>query len=129
MEKALLHLDGQPYELDIIVGSEGEKALDIGKLRDKTGYITLDVGYKNTGSTISQITFIDGEQGILRYRGYPIEQLAEFSTYLEVAYLLIYGELPTRTQLENFEARIKERTLIHDGDSGVGGLLYVVFLP
>lgn len=114
MEKALLHLSDQTYELDVLTGSEGEKALDIGKLRDKTGYITLDVGYKNTGSTTSAITFIDGEQGILRYRGYPIEQLAEFSTYLEVAYLLIYGELPTRAQLEQFEGRIKERTLIHE---------------
>ncbi|MDW8056748.1 MAG: citrate synthase [Bacteroidia bacterium] len=114
MEKALLHLGDTTYELDIITGSEGEKALDISKLRDKTGYITLDIGYKNTGSTVSRITFIDGEQGILRYRGYPIEQLAEFSTYLEVAYLLIYGELPTRSQLENFEGRIKERTLIHE---------------
>lgn len=114
MEKALLHLGDTTYELDIITGSEGEKALDISKLRDKTGYITLDIGYKNTGSTVSHITFIDGEQGILRYRGYPIEQLAEFSTYLEVAYLLIYGELPTRSQLENFEGRIKERTLIHE---------------
>ncbi len=114
MEKALLQVEGRTYELDVLIGTEGEKALDISKLRDQSGYITLDVGYKNTGSTVSQITFIDGEQGILRYRGYPIEQLAEFSTYLEVAYLLIYGELPTRAQLENFENRIKERTLIHE---------------
>ncbi|MEN2991939.1 MAG: citrate synthase [Bacteroidia bacterium] len=114
MEKALLHYNSQTYELDVLVGTEGEKALDISKLRDRTGLITLDVGYKNTGSTVSRITFIDGEQGILRYRGYPIEQLAEFSSYLEVAYLLIYGELPTRAQLEDFEGRIKERTLFHE---------------
>jgi citrate synthase len=114
MEKVALHYEGGSIELDAIVGSEGEKAIDISKLRDKTGYITLDLGYKNTGSTKSAITFIDGEQGILRYRGYPIEQLAEFSTYLEVAYLLIYGELPTKAQLEDFESRIKERTLIHE---------------
>ncbi|MCS7162350.1 MAG: citrate synthase [Bacteroidia bacterium] len=114
MEKALLHYNNQTYELDVLVGTEGEKALDISKLRDRTGLITLDVGYKNTGSTISHITFIDGEQGILRYRGYPIEQLAEFSSYLEVAYLLIYGELPTRAQLEDFEGRIKERMLFHE---------------
>ncbi|MCS6790115.1 MAG: citrate synthase [Bacteroidia bacterium] len=114
MQKALLQVDGQSYELDIVIGSEGEKALDIAKLRDKTGYITLDVGYKNTGATTSGITFIDGEQGILRYRGYPIEQLAEFSTYLEIAYLLLYGELPTKAQLEQFERKIAERTLIHE---------------
>ncbi|MDW8135027.1 MAG: citrate/2-methylcitrate synthase, partial [Bacteroidia bacterium] len=114
MQKALLQVEGQSYEVDIIIGSEGEKALDISKLRDRTGYITLDVGYKNTGSTTSSITFIDGEQGILRYRGYPIEQLAEFSTYLEVAYLLLYGELPTKAQLEQFERKITERTLIHE---------------
>ncbi len=114
MEKVTLHYEGGTIDLDVTVGSEGEKAIDIGKLRDKTGYITLDIGYKNTGATKSAITFIDGEQGILRYRGYPIEQLAEFSTYLEVAYLLIYGELPTKAQLEDFENRIKERTLIHE---------------
>jgi citrate synthase len=114
MEKVTLHYEGGSIDLDVLIGSEGEKAIDISKLRDKTGYITLDVGYKNTGSTQSAITFIDGEQGILRYRGYPIEQLAEFSTYLEVAYLLIYGELPTKAQLEDFENRIKERTLIHE---------------
>ncbi len=114
MEKVTLHYEGGTIDLDVIVGTEGEKAIDISKLRDKTGYITLDIGYKNTGSTKSAITFIDGEQGILRYRGYPIEQLAEFSTYLEVAYLLIYGELPTKAQLEDFENRIKERTLIHE---------------
>ena len=114
MEKVTLHYEGGTIDLDVTVGSEGEKAIDIGKLRDKTGHITLDIGYKNTGATKSAITFIDGEQGILRYRGYPIEQLAEFSTYLEVAYLLIYGELPTKAQLESFENRIKERTLIHE---------------
>ncbi|MGQ9863620.1 MAG: citrate synthase [Bacteroidia bacterium] len=112
--KAELRLDDKVYELPTLIGTENEKAIDISRLRDQTGYITLDTGYKNTGSTQSAITYIDGEAGILRYRGYPIEQLAEFSTYLEVAYLLIYGELPTKNQLENFENQIKMRTLIHE---------------
>lgn len=112
--KAELRLDDKVYELPTLVGTENEKAIDISRLRDQTGYITLDIGYKNTGSTQSAITYIDGEAGILRYRGYPIEQLSEYSTYLEVAYLLIYGELPTKAQLENFENQIKTRTLIHE---------------
>ena len=93
-ETARINLDGQEYEFPVITGSEGEKAIDISKLRAQTGYITLDVGYKNTGATKSAITFLDGEKGILRYRGYPIEQLAEKASFVEVAYLLIYGELP-----------------------------------
>ena len=94
--KATLSFDGKTLELPIVVGSEGEMAVDIEKLRAKTGLITLDPGYGNTGSCRSAITFIDGEKGILRYRGYPIEELAEKSTFLEVAWLLIHGELPTR---------------------------------
>src|SRR5271155_4958805 len=93
-EKAQLHLDGKVHELPIIVGTESEKALDISTLRDTTGYITLDDGYANTGSCCSAITFIDGEKGILRYRGIPIEELAAKSTFVETAYLLIYGRLP-----------------------------------
>ena len=90
-EKAQIILDGKTYEFPIVTGSEGEKAIDIGKLRDVTGYITLDFGYKNTGATTSAITFLDGEEGILQYRGYPIEQLAEKASFIEVSYLLLFG--------------------------------------
>ena len=92
---AKLTLDGSELELPMIVGTEKEKAIDISKLRGKTGYITLDEAYMNTGSTTSAITFLDGEAGILRYRGYPIEQLAANCDFIEVSYLLLYGELPT----------------------------------
>lgn len=113
-EKATIILEGKNYELPVITGTENEKAIDITKLRDQTGYITLDSGYKNTGATISQITFLDGETGILRYRGYPIEQLAEHSSFLEVAYLLIYGSLPSTDQFEDFSKKITRHTLIHE---------------
>ena len=95
-------------------GTEGERAFDISSLRRTTGYITLDKGYENTGSCRSAVTFIDGEKGILRYRGYPIEELAERSTFTEVAYLLLYGELPTTTQLEEFSTFLNESSLIHE---------------
>jgi citrate synthase len=111
---ASLNLDGKTYELPVITGSENEKAIDIQNLRQQTEYITLDTGYKNTGATTSNITFLDGETGILRYRGYPIEQLAEKSSFIEVAYLLIYGELPTLEQLEKFSTSITRHTLIHE---------------
>lgn len=113
-ETAELKLDGKAYEFPVVTGSEGEKAIDISKLRDDTGYITLDTGYKNTGATKSAITFLDGERGILKYRGYPIEQLAEKSTFIEVAYLLIYGELPTKKQLDDFSYQLTRHTLIHE---------------
>lgn len=113
-DKAQLILDGKTYELPIVTGSEDEKAIDIRNLRDLTGHITLDVGYKNTGATTSGITFLDGETGILRYRGYPIEELAEKSTFIEVAYLLIYGALPTKEQLDDFSSKITRHTLIHE---------------
>ncbi|MFN3404680.1 MAG: citrate synthase [Cytophagaceae bacterium] len=113
-EFAEIILDGKSYKFPVIVGSEGEKAIDIGKLRDTTGYVTFDIGYKNTGATKSSITFLDGEQGILRYRGYPIEQLADKSSFLEVSYLLIYGELPTKEQLEKFSNRITRHTNLHE---------------
>lgn len=113
-EVAELKLNGQVYHLPVISGSEGEKAIDISKLRDQTGYITLDSGYKNTGATKSSITFLDGENGVLGYRGYPIEQLAEKSTFIEVAYLLIYGELPNATQLANFQHELTYHTLVHE---------------
>jgi citrate synthase len=113
-ETAKITVNGKTYELPVIEGSENEKAIDISKLRAQTGYITLDPGFKNTGSTTSAITFLDGEKGILRYRGYPIEQLAEKATFLEVAYLLIYGELPTAGQFDAFKRNITNHTLIHE---------------
>ncbi len=113
-EIAEIILDGKKYEFPVITGTEGEKAIDISKLRDETGYVTLDTGYKNTGATKSAITFLDGEAGILKYRGYPIEQIAEKSTFIEVAYLLIYGELPTKQELDAFNHEISRHTLIHE---------------
>jgi citrate synthase len=113
-ETASINLNGSTYEMPVITGTEDEKALDISKLRDSTGYITLDPGFKNTGSTKSAITFLDGEKGILHYRGYAIEDLAEKSTFLEVAYLLIYGELPTKEILEKFRSDIRAQMMIHE---------------
>lgn len=114
-EIAKIELDGNSYELPVIEGTENEKGIDISKLRGGTGgYITLDPGYKNTGSTTSSITFLDGELGILRYRGYPIEQLADKASFLEVAYLLIEGELPTQEQLDAFKESITKHTLVHE---------------
>jgi citrate synthase len=113
-EVARIILDGVEYELPVITGSENEKAIDISKLRSMSGYITLDPGFKNTGSTKSAITFLDGEKGILRYRGYPIEQLAEKASFIEVAYLLIYGELPNTTELDYFTNSVSNHTLVHE---------------
>jgi citrate synthase len=113
-ETAKIELDGKIYEFPVVVGTENEKAIDISKLRDTTGYVTLDTGYKNTGATKSSITFLDGELGILHYRGYPIEQLAEKATFIEVAYLLIYGKLPTQTELDAFSNSITKHTLVHE---------------
>ncbi|ELR72424.1 Citrate synthase (si) [Fulvivirga imtechensis AK7] len=102
------------YQLPLVEGTENEQGIDIGSLRSDSGLITLDPGYKNTGSTTSAITFLDGEKGILRYRGYSIEELAEKSTFVEVAYLLIYGELPSQEQLNKFQNEIKVHTLVHE---------------
>lgn len=113
-DKATINLGGKSYELPVVIGTENEKAINISKLRGESGYITLDPGFKNTGSTESAITFLDGEEGILHYRGYPIEQLAEKSTFLEVAYLLIYGELPTKEVLEEFRSAIRKQMMIHE---------------
>lgn len=107
--------EGKEVELPVVVGTEGERAIDITALRRQTSYITLDEGYRNTGSVRSDITFIDGEEGILRYRGIPIEQLAENSTFIETALLLIYGELPTADHLARFRAMLTEHELIHEG--------------
>ena len=113
-DSAKLFYKGQEFEFPIIVGTENEPAIDIAKLRSATGLITLDSGFKNTGSTTSSITFLDGEEGILRYRGYKIEDLAEKSSFMEVAYLLIYGELPTQDQFDDFRKQITNHTLVHE---------------
>ena len=113
-EIAELKLAGQTIELPVVIGTENEKGVDVSNLRAKTGYITLDNGYMNTGACTSAITFIDGEKGILRYRGIPIEVLAERSTFLEVAYLLIEGKLPTQAELDYFTNRVRRHTMIHE---------------
>jgi citrate synthase len=107
-------VEGKSYKMPVTVGTENEKAIDISSLRSQTGYITLDSGYKNTGATESAITFLDGEEGILRYRGYSIEELAANSSFIEVAYLLIYGTLPTQTELDSFSNEIKMHTLVNE---------------
>jgi len=111
---AILEIDGKKYEFPVIVGSENEVAIDINKLRDLSGAITMDPGYKNSGSCTSEITFLDGEEGILRYRGYSIEDLADKANFLETAYLLIFGELPTVKQLAQFETDIRRYTLVNE---------------
>ncbi len=113
-DKAKLTLDGKTYEFPVLVGTEGEKAIDVSTLRAETGYITLDNGYGNTGSCQSAITFIDGDKGILRYRGIPIEELAEKSFFIEAAYLLMYGELPNMRDFDTFSARLNKSSLIHE---------------
>ena len=113
-ETVQLTINDKSYDLPVIKGSENEKAIDISKLRAQTGYITIDTGFKNTGSTTSAITFLDGENGILRYRGYPIEQLAEKANFLEVCYLLIYGNLPTKIEFSSFTNNITNHTLVHE---------------
>ena len=111
---AKLIFEGKEYEFPIVVGTENEKAINIEKLRALTGLVTLDSGYKNTGSCKSAITFLDGERGILRYRGYNIEDLAAKAEFLEVAYLLIFGELPTAEQYDDFKKTIHKYTLVHE---------------
>lgn len=113
-ETAKIELEGKVYEFPVFEGTENEKAIDISNLRAATGYVTLDTGYKNTGATTSSITFLDGEEGILKYRGYPIEELAEKATFIEVAYLLIYGNLPNQDQLDTFRTNITKHTLVHE---------------
>jgi citrate synthase len=113
-ESAKIIIDGKEYEFPVIEGSENEKAIDISSLRAKTGYITIDEGFKNTGSTTSDITFLDGEEGILRYRGYAIEDLADKADFLEVAYLLIYGELPNTAEYDVFVDKITKHTMVNE---------------
>ncbi|MFT3927351.1 MAG: citrate synthase [Myxococcales bacterium] len=112
--KAQIKVGDVNFETDVVVGSEGEQGIDIGKLRDKTGIVTLDPAFVNTASTKSAITFIDGDKGILRYRGIPIEQLAEHSTFVETAYLLIYGHLPTADELTRFSTLLTRHSMIHE---------------
>ena len=114
MSSASLSLDGNSFELPVITGTEGEVGVDIGKLRAQSGAITVDPGFTSTGACESAITFIDGEKGILRYRGYPIEQLAEKSDFVEVAWLLLYGDLPTAEQLQGFRAKLTYHSMIHE---------------
>ena len=114
MDTAKLVLSGQEYEFPIIEGSEHERGIDFTKLRAQTGMISYDPGFGNTGSCSSEITFINGEQGILRYRGYPIEQLAEHSSFVEVCYLMVYGKLPTADELASFQHKLTYHTLLHE---------------
>ncbi len=113
-DTAKLEISGKTYEFPLLKGSENEIAIDIENLRSATGAITLDTGFKNTGSCESKITFLDGELGILRHRGYSIEDLASKSNFLDVAYLLIFGELPTKAQSEKFEKDIKKNSLLNE---------------
>jgi citrate synthase len=113
-EIARLSVDGKQLELPVVVGTEQERGLDVSKLLASTGYVTLDEGYANTGATSSQITFLDGDRGILRYRGYAIEDLAAYCDFLEVAHLLIYGELPNEQQLQAFRGTILRHTMLHE---------------
>src|SRR5438876_6156626 len=111
---ATLNVEGRSVELPLLRGTENETAINIEKLRAMTGVITLDPGYANTGACKSAITFIDGEKGILRYRGYPIEELAERSSFLEVAWLLLWGELPSTADLDRFRNEITHHTLLNE---------------
>lgn len=113
-EVATLNIGGETYEIPVIVGTEGERALDISKLRGQSGIVTLDPGYKNTGATTSGITFLNGEEGVLRHRGYSIEDLAGKSSFMEVSYLLVHGELPTQDQLNKWDQEIRHLTLVHE---------------
>jgi len=115
MSMAKLNLDGKDYSLPIVKGTQNELAVDVSKLRDQSGYITLDDGFANTGSCTSAITYIDGDKGILRYRGYSIEELAEKSTFIETAWAIIWGRLPTSAELRHFSMLLTEHELLHEG--------------
>src|SRR6266436_875353 len=112
--KVELKIADTVIELPVVVGTEDEHGIDIGKLRAQTGYVTLDPAYMNTASTRSAITFLDGEKGVLRYRGIPIEELADKSTFVEVAYLLIYGHLPTSSELAGFSEQLTRHSMLHE---------------
>src|ERR687888_2174237 len=112
MPEVVLRHDGGEHKMTVSPATEGASGIDLGKLLSATGLVTLDPGFVNTAACSSEITYIDGDAGILRYRGYPIEQLAQRSTFIEVSYLLIYGELPTAAQLEDFTAKVNKHTLL-----------------
>ncbi|HPZ26033.1 MAG TPA: citrate/2-methylcitrate synthase, partial [Kaistella sp.] len=112
--KVVLNYDGNSYEYPIVDSTLGDRGIDISKLRDQTGLITLDLGYKNTGATISEITYLDGDNGELYYRGYPIEQIAEDSNFTEVMYLLLHGELPTSDEFQSFQKGINKYNFVAD---------------
>ncbi len=112
-EKATLHIGNKSYDLDMTTGTENEKCIDIQELRSTTGCITMDPGFGNTGSCFSSITYVDGTNGILRYRGYPIEEIAEKANFVEVAYLILYGELPNVDQYKSFYAALNEHAALH----------------
>src|SRR4051812_27484880 len=113
-EKLELKIEDKVLELPVIVGTENEKAIDVGKLRAQTGYVTIDPAFMNTASTTSAITYLDGEKGVLRYRGIPIEELADKSTFVEVAYLLIYGKLPNTKELAWFSGQLTRHSMLHE---------------
>lgn len=112
-DKATLNVDGKSFEFDVFTGTENEKCIDMQQLRSQTGYITMDPGFGNTGSCYSSITYVDGAKGILRYRGYSIEELAEKASFTETAYLILYGELPTGEQLRSFSRRLRDHAPLH----------------
>ena len=112
--KATLSYDGRELELPVLEGAEGERTIDISSLRDETGMTVLDYGFKNTASCESDVTFLDGEKGILRYRGYPVEELAEKSRFIEVAYLLVHGYLPSEKEIKRFSALLNLHSMIHE---------------
>ena len=113
-DTASITIGGKSISLPVVTGTENEKAVDISQLRKETSLVTLDHGYMNTGACLSAITFIDGEEGILRYRGYPIDQIAEKSTFTETAYLLIYGDLPSKSKLDAFNTLLTRHSMIHE---------------
>jgi citrate synthase len=113
-ESARIHIGGHDLEFPVVVGTENERGIDITNLRGKTGVVTLDPAFMNTASTVSSVTYLDGEKGILRYRGIPIEELGERSTFVETAYLLIYGKLPTRSELDGFQRLLTRHSMIHE---------------
>lgn len=114
MSQITIQYEGKTYEFPVVEGTQHEKGIDIGKLREMTGLITLDPGYMNTGSCQSAVTFLDGEKGVLRYRGIPIELLAEKASFVEVSYLLIYGKLPNQKELEQFTTNLTRHTMLHE---------------
>jgi citrate synthase len=115
---ATLSAAGKQLDLSLVRATEGNSGYDISALLKETGNVTLDGGFTNTASCTSAITYIDGDEGILRYRGYPIEQLAEHSSFIETSYLLIYGQLPSPAELADFESRIREHTMLHEDLKG-----------